>query len=63
MNIKAAVVTVSDRASLGEREDISGPTAVRLLEEAGVQVLETAVVHDVPPAFCPMPFLEGGLKK
>ena len=46
MNIKAAVVTVSDRASLGEREDISGPTAVRLLEEAGVQVLETAVVHD-----------------
>lgn len=46
MTIKAAVVTVSDRASTGEREDLSGPTAVRRLEEAGVQVLETAVVHD-----------------
>lgn len=46
MNIKAAVVTVSDRASAGEREDISGPTAVRLLEEAGVTVLETEVVSD-----------------
>ncbi len=46
MNIKAAVVTVSDRGAAGEREDISGPTAVRLLEEAGVEVLETCIVHD-----------------
>ncbi|VEI13174.1 MogA/MoaB family molybdenum cofactor biosynthesis protein [Trueperella bialowiezensis] len=46
MDINAAVVTVSDRATAGEREDLSGPTAVRLLEEAGVKVLETAVVSD-----------------
>ncbi|MDP9806253.1 molybdenum cofactor synthesis domain-containing protein [Trueperella bonasi] len=46
MDIKAAVVTVSDRASAGKREDLSGPTAVRILEEAGIAVLETAVVPD-----------------
>lgn len=46
MDIKAAVITVSDRSAQGLREDVSGPTAVRLLEEAGIEVIETAIVHD-----------------
>ncbi|QOR45574.1 MogA/MoaB family molybdenum cofactor biosynthesis protein [Trueperella pecoris] len=46
MSIKAAVITISDRSAEGLREDTSGPTAVRLLEEAGVKVIETAIVHD-----------------
>lgn len=46
MDIKAAVITVSDRSSAGVREDVSGPLAKRLLEEAGIEVLETTVVPD-----------------
>lgn len=43
---KAAVITVSDRCFRGERPDEGGPLAVRLLEEAGFQVAETALVPD-----------------
>lgn len=44
--LRACVITISDRASRGEREDISGPTAVRLLEESGVDVIDTVVIPD-----------------
>ncbi|MBN1825260.1 MAG: MogA/MoaB family molybdenum cofactor biosynthesis protein [Candidatus Eisenbacteria bacterium] len=43
---RAAVVTVSDRASRGESEDRSGPLAARLLEEAGLAVVSRALVPD-----------------
>lgn len=46
MSISAAVITISDRSAAGKCEDISGRTAVRFLEEAGVRVIDTAVVHD-----------------
>nr|WP_280985144.1 MogA/MoaB family molybdenum cofactor biosynthesis protein [Desulfarculus baarsii] len=39
-------MTVSDGAAEGRREDVSGPRLVQMLEEAGVQVIETAVVPD-----------------
>jgi molybdenum cofactor synthesis domain-containing protein len=39
------VITVSDRVSGGEREDLSGPAAVELLEAAGHDVT-TSVVPD-----------------
>jgi molybdopterin adenylyltransferase len=42
----AAVVTVSDRASSGERADASGPRVKGLLERAGYLVIETALVPD-----------------
>ena len=42
----AAVVTVSDRSARGERPDTAGPMAASLLEKAGYQVTETAVVPD-----------------
>jgi molybdenum cofactor biosynthesis protein MoaC len=44
--LKAAVITVSDSAARGEREDKSGPVAVKLLQEFGAQVIGTKVVPD-----------------
>lgn len=44
----AAVLTVSDRSSRGERPDGTGPEVVSLLEAAGYQVVETAVIPDEP---------------
>jgi molybdenum cofactor biosynthesis protein B len=42
----ATVITVSDSVSLGEREDVSGPEACRLLREAGYTVAAPIVVPD-----------------
>ena len=44
--MRAAVVTISDRSSRGERPDVSGPVLRRLLEESGAEVVESAVVPD-----------------
>jgi len=43
---KAAVLTISDRCSRGERPDEGGPLVVGLLEEAGYAVVYTAIVPD-----------------
>jgi len=45
----AAVVTVSDRASAGERQDTAGPRVAALLAGAGFTVVETALVPDERP--------------
>lgn len=42
----AAVVTVSDRASRGERKDGSGPVLEGLLREHGYDVVERTIVPD-----------------
>ena len=42
----AAVITVSDKASRGERVDTSGPAVREILEQAGFEVVYTAVVPD-----------------
>ncbi|MCK9390923.1 MAG: MogA/MoaB family molybdenum cofactor biosynthesis protein [Syntrophales bacterium] len=44
--IRAAVITVSDKGSRGEREDLSGPEAVRLLEAQAIEVVCILVVPD-----------------
>jgi molybdopterin adenylyltransferase len=44
--IRAAVVTLSDKASAGLRADASGPTLVELLRELGAEVLEPLVIPD-----------------
>jgi molybdopterin adenylyltransferase len=44
--IRAAVLTISDKGSRGEREDVSGDTLVELLEGAGAHVAERAIVPD-----------------
>ena len=43
---QAAVITVSDRSSRGERPDGSGPLVAAILREAWYQVTETAVLPD-----------------
>jgi molybdenum cofactor synthesis domain-containing protein len=44
---RATVITVSDSCARGEREDVSGPEACRLLREAGFEVDPPRVVPDV----------------
>jgi molybdenum cofactor synthesis domain-containing protein len=44
--IRAAVLTVSDRSARGEREDGSGPLLAELLREAGATVVAQEIVSD-----------------
>lgn len=46
MEYTAAVITVSDKGSRGEREDTSGPALAELLARAGYRVAETAIIPD-----------------
>jgi molybdenum cofactor synthesis domain len=43
---QAAVITVSDKGSKGEREDKSGPLAKSILEQSGYEVTETLIIPD-----------------
>jgi molybdopterin adenylyltransferase len=43
---RAAVVTVSDSASRGEREDLSGPAVAALLRQSGFEIVVQSVVAD-----------------
>jgi molybdenum cofactor synthesis domain-containing protein len=44
--IRAAVITVSDACSRGEREDDSGAALVKLLTASGAEVVETGILSD-----------------
>src|SRR5262249_5343552 len=46
----AAVLTVSDAGSRGERVDPAGPAAVEILGSAGFEVVSTAILPDEPDA-------------
>jgi molybdopterin adenylyltransferase len=46
MPMRATVITVSDSASMGVREDLSGPEACRLLREAGLDAEGPRLVPD-----------------
>ena len=46
MNYTAAVITVSDKGSRGEREDKSGPMLVQLAQEHGYEVIYTSIIPD-----------------
>lgn len=46
MSYTAAVITVSDLGSKGQRKDTSGPAVCGMLEEAGFTVVHTAIVPD-----------------
>ena len=48
----AAVITVSDKGSRGEREDTSGPALCEMLRAQGWQVIHTAVVPDEKHMIC-----------
>lgn len=44
--LTAAVITLSDRSAAGEREDVSGPLAAKLLREQGYDVVEELLLPD-----------------
>lgn len=43
---RAAVLTVSDRSAQGQRPDQAGPLVAEILNSAGYQVVQTALVPD-----------------
>ena len=46
MSYTAAVLTISDKGSRGERVDASGPAVRAILEENGWEVVHTAILPD-----------------
>ena len=46
MSYKAAVITVSDKCSTGERIDTSGPAVAKMLSDAGFEVIYSGIVPD-----------------
>ena len=44
--LRAAILTASDSGYAGEREDVSGPTIQKILEENGYQVIHTILLLD-----------------
>ncbi|MCL2057397.1 MAG: MogA/MoaB family molybdenum cofactor biosynthesis protein [Oscillospiraceae bacterium] len=42
----AAVITISDKGSAGEREDLAGPAICEMLEGAGLRVVQTEIIPD-----------------
>ena len=44
--LTAAVITMSDKGSMNQREDKSGPAIVEILEEAGYEIVETMILPD-----------------
>lgn len=43
---KVGIITVSDKGSVGQREDISGEVIRELMEEAGYEVTEKVILPD-----------------
>src|SRR5213592_1455735 len=46
MQIQAGIITISDRASAGDYEDLGGPAVKEAAQNAGWQVLAEAIVPD-----------------
>lgn len=46
MSFTAAVITISDKGSRGERVDTSGPNLVDILKNKGYDVVYTAIIPD-----------------
>ena len=46
MSYTAAVITVSDKGYIGQREDTSGPNLCRILKENGYELVHTSIVSD-----------------
>ncbi len=46
MTMRAAVLTISDKGSRGERVDASGPAVRELLEQAGIAVAHSEIIPD-----------------
>jgi molybdenum cofactor synthesis domain-containing protein len=44
--IRAAVVTISDKGFMGQREDVSGPQLADLVRDMGAEVVRRSIVPD-----------------
>ncbi len=44
--IKAAVLTISDKGSRGEREDLSGPAVMEMLGNIGAEIINYEIIPD-----------------
>ncbi len=44
--IRVGIITISDRSSRGEREDLSGPALVNKVTNVGFQVVSTVIIPD-----------------
>ena len=44
--IKAGVITLSDKGSRGQREDLSGPEVIRMLKEIGIETDRCEIIPD-----------------
>jgi len=44
--LRVGVITASDKGSRGEREDTSGPTLIKLVQDIGGEVVEYVVLPD-----------------
>ena len=49
MTFRAAVLTISDRSSRGERPDASGPVVMEHLIAEGYQIIRAAIIPDEQP--------------
>ena len=43
---RVAILTASDKGAAGKREDLSGPAAKEIMEQAGYTVLEMLILTD-----------------
>lgn len=50
--IKAAILTMSDKGSRGEREDLSGPAIKEIIEPYGYEVTEYKIIPDDFDVIC-----------
>jgi len=46
VNIRAAVITVSDKGYAGQRKDKSGPLLSRMLTDLGIEIIDQTIVPD-----------------
>jgi molybdopterin adenylyltransferase len=46
VEIRAAVITVSDRSARGEQEDVSGAVLIELLSEMGAEIIAKEILPD-----------------
>ncbi len=46
VEVRAVVITISDRCARGEQEDVSGAELVRLLKEVGASIVATEILSD-----------------
>lgn len=44
--MRVGIITISDRSSRGEREDLSGPALVKRISDVGYQVVSTVIIPD-----------------